>query len=396
MVSLAASNALAEPTVIVLSWDGVRYDYLDRSGLPALERMQRHGARAERLIPPFPSSTFPGHVTLATGAPVDRHGIVSNKFFDPALGPDAVFDYGADARWIDAEPLWAAAERQGVRSAVFFWVGSETDWRGRGATLRMAPFDSGVPERKKVDQILAWLDLPEAERPRLIMAYWRGADHAGHRHGPDSKDVHQALRSQDAQLGRLLAGLDSRAAWSDTTLLIVSDHGMIAVSQPLDARRLLREAGVAARVVHATALALVYLRDPSDSAARRRAIEALSAPEGVSAYPSDQLPAPLRYAHSSRLGQVVAIATPPRMFRSGARGVAERALRALGGSTGGHGYDPIAVREMSGIFVALGRGVGTGVRLPPARAIDLAPTVASLLGIEPPEHSEGSALDLTP
>ena len=334
LVSLAAGNSLAEPTVIVLSWDGVRYDYLDRGGLPALERVQRDGARAERLIPPFPSSTFPGHVTLATGAPVDRHGIVGNKFFDPALGPDAVFDYGADARWIDAEPLWIAAERQGVRSAVFFWVGSETDWRGRGATYRMAPFDSRVPERKKVDQILAWLDLPAAERPQLIMAYWRGADHAGHRHGPDSKDVRRAMGAQDAQLQRLLAGLDARAAWSDTTLVIVSDHGMISVSQPLDARRLLREAGVAARVVHASALALVYLRDPSDTAARRRATRALSAPEGVTAYASDQLPARLRYAHPSRIGQVVAITSPPRIFRSGARGVAERALRALGGSTG--------------------------------------------------------------
>jgi arylsulfatase A-like enzyme len=51
---------------------------------------------------------------------------------------------------------------------------------------------------------------------------------------------------------------------------------------------------------------------------------------------------------------------------------------------------------MNGIFVALGREVGVGARLPAAQAIDLAPTIAALLGIDPPEHSEGTALDLTP
>ncbi|TDI25069.1 MAG: alkaline phosphatase family protein, partial [Acidobacteria bacterium] len=40
----------AEPTVIVLSWDGVRHDYLDRRDFPAIGRMQRDGVRAERMI----------------------------------------------------------------------------------------------------------------------------------------------------------------------------------------------------------------------------------------------------------------------------------------------------------------------------------------------------------
>ena len=69
-----------------------------------------------------------------------------------------------------------AAERQGIRTAVFFWVGSETEWGGYGATYRKAPFDGDVPEREKVDQILTWLELPESARPRLILSWWHGAD----------------------------------------------------------------------------------------------------------------------------------------------------------------------------------------------------------------------------
>jgi len=119
-----ALRADARPVVILLSFDGVRHDYLDLDRLPAFERIAREGARAEALVPVFPSTTFPNHVSLATGAPPDVHGVVANTFLDPALG---FFDYGNDARFLDAEPLWAAAERQGVPAAVFFWVGSETD-----------------------------------------------------------------------------------------------------------------------------------------------------------------------------------------------------------------------------------------------------------------------------
>ena len=212
LATLAAAPAVdAAPTVILLSWDGVRADDLDRDDLPALARVERGGARAERLIPPFPSSTFASHATLATGTHPDRHGIVGNRFLDPArggAGDFAEFDYSDDADWFEAEPLWVAAERQGVRAAVYFWVGSETDWRGQGASLRQTPFDAKTPERAKVDQILAWLDLPAAERPQLIASYWRGSDHAGHRYGPDSERTTAELRSQDRQLARLLQGLD--------------------------------------------------------------------------------------------------------------------------------------------------------------------------------------------
>ncbi len=81
-----ATSAGAAPTVILLSWDGVRHDYPDRGQLPALARMMREGARAEKLLPVFPSSTFPGHVSLATGTYPDRHGIVDNRFIDRQRG----------------------------------------------------------------------------------------------------------------------------------------------------------------------------------------------------------------------------------------------------------------------------------------------------------------------
>ena len=383
---LFAAPVAGEPTVVLLSLDGVRYDYPERGALPAFQRMQREGARAERLVPVFPSSTFPNHVSLATGTHADRHGIVGNRFLDPDRG---FFDYSNDAGFLQAEPLWVAAERQGVPAAVFFWVGSETDWQGQGARYRKAPFDGGVPEAEKVDQILAWLDLPEGERPRLILSWWHGADGVGHDEGPDSPGILDQLKRQDAQLGRLLAGLDSRDAWVDTTLIVVSDHGMARVDEAVDPGAVLAAAGIGARVVSGSAYAHVHLSKPDQAPA---AVAALTAVEGVSAYPADAVPEALRYRVSGRTGQVVALAEPPRIFRRGLEKTWMQLRSVVGAPVGAHGYDPAAHPEMGAVFLALGRGVRAGTALPAVRTVDVAATVTSLLGIEPPRDSEGAPI----
>ncbi len=380
---LPSSTGAPDPVVILLSWDGTRHDFPERTSLPALERMASEGVRAERLVPVFPANTFPNHVALATGTYADRHGIVGNSFHDRERG---TFHYSNDASWIEAEPLWVAAERQGVRAAVFFWVGSENDWNGTGASYRKSPFDSGVPESEKVDQVLAWLDLPEPERPRLILSWWHGCDSAGHERGPDDRSVSKQLAWQDRELTRLLEGLDARKAWARTTLLVVSDHGMAAVSRGIDVKRLLAAEGIRIRIIHAGGTAYLLLRDRSQ---RERALALLSQTENVRAYASEELPPELRAYHPLRSADIVVLTRPPYGFQRAS--LVQRALRRLGRVQGGHGYAPDEP-EMGGIFYAMGRGVVPGTKLGPVRAIDVAPTVTRLLGIEPPRDSEGRAL----
>jgi predicted AlkP superfamily pyrophosphatase or phosphodiesterase len=374
--------------VILLSWDGTRWDYPDRAELPALERMTREGVRAERLIPVFPASTFPNHVALATGAHVDRHGIVANRFWDTERGR---YDYSDDASWIEAEPLWIAAERQGVRAAGFLWVGSATDWSGIGATYRVAPFDDDTPESAKVDQILAWLDLPEPERPHLVMSWWRGADSAGHRWGPDHERVARALASQDAELARLLRGLDERDAWGHTTLLVVSDHGMAAVEGAVEVLRPLEAHGIGARIVRGGGFGWVALDDP---ARLHEALEILNSVDGLSAWASADMPAQLRAYHPRRTGHVAVIPDAPLAIleRGGLLARASRAMHGLRGrASGQHGYPPDNP-DMHAVFFALGRGIPSDLSLGAVRAIDVAPTVAHLLHIDPPRDAEGEPI----
>lgn len=380
-----ALPAIAKPSVILIAMDGVRHDYPDRDALPGFARMAKDGARAESLMPVFPSTTFPAHASLSTGAHPDRHGIVNNQFVTPS---GAEFRYGAGPAALEAEPLWAAAERQGVRAATFFWPISEVDWNGVAPSFRRAPFDEELSESEKVKQLLAWLDLPEAQRPGLVMSWWHGADGAGHRYGPDAAETRAALREQDAELARLIAGIDARKRWREVTLIVVSDHGMTAPRDGIDANHLLQAAGVAGRAINASALALITLDAGEAPASAVRKL--VAADPRIRAYTRAQLPPALRFAHPN-VGDVVLLADAPLAFFDAWTqfDFLRRVSPLWGGAVGVHGYDPESSPEMRAIFFALGRGVPRSAKLGRVRALDVAATVAKLLGIAPPAQNEG-------
>ncbi len=378
-----------ESIVVVLSWDGMRNDYPDRGDYPALARMAREGARAT-LTPVYPSSTFPGHVSLATGTYPDRHGILDNHFFDRERGE---YHYASDADWLDAEPLWIAAERQGVRTATYFWVGSETDWRGQGVSYRIAPFDASRSEQAKVQQILAWLALPAAERPRLIMCYWRGPDSVGHRKGPEHEDVFARIKDQDRRLQSLLLGIDELGLWPLTTLMLVSDHGMTEVEQFVDIGAPLREAGIEARIMGGASVKHLFIANPVEI---ERAQSILRSIPGLAVTQRAELDPKLRISHPSRTGDLVVRVEPPLgLGEISPTAAALHATMAVSANWryGAHGFDP-ALSDMKAVFFAMGRGFRGGDRLGDVHQVDVAPTVARLLGIDKPRDAEGQSLRL--
>jgi predicted AlkP superfamily pyrophosphatase or phosphodiesterase len=370
-------KARGAPAVILISLDGTTPEAVRAAELPTLLDLARRGAAASRLVPVFPSNTFPNHVSLVTGVAPEVHGIVANVFLDPERG---LFRYSDDPTWIEVEPIWSIATRNGVVSAAFHWVGSEGPWRNGHGPRYWKRFDADTPETEKVDQMLAWLDLPEPlERPRLITAWFRGGDRAGHRHGPASREVHRTLRAQDRALAGLIAGLEARGAFATTTLLLVSDHGMLPVERHADLDAALRDRGVVAKVLGGGGFVPVSVRGGSGEAAR--AVSVARALD-LEAYPRREAPAELRLGHS-RFGDVAVLAPP---------GVAIARSEALRPAMrGSHGYRP-EVRGMGAIFVAFGRGARPGAELGEVRAVDVAPTVLALLGIPAPRWMEGSPI----
>jgi len=359
-------------TVIMISLDGTTPADVRGAKLPTVDALARRGAAAARLVPVFPTNTFPNHVSLVTGVVPAVHGIVNNVFLDPQRG---LFHYSSEPTWIEVEPLWAIAGRHGVVSAAYYWVGSEGPWRNGYGPRYWKAFDSGTPESEKVEQILAWLDIESPDqRPRLITSWFHGADAAGHRFGPGSSEAYAALRGQDRALARLLTGLDERGAFETTTLLLVSDHGMAPVTRSVDLKAALRAEGIEAGVFGGGGLVTVSLPEGGRDAAKVVAVaRTLGLDARLPGASSQDLP-----LANPRFGDVVVLAPAGTAISSAGR----LAMR------GAHGYLP-DLPDMGALLVAAGGGVCSGCRLSEVRTVDVAPTVLTWLGIPPPAWMEG-------
>jgi predicted AlkP superfamily pyrophosphatase or phosphodiesterase len=275
--------------------------------------------------------------------------------------------------WYAVDPLWIHALRHGARAAVFHWVGSEGT--RDGLTPEFRPWDKATPDAAKVAQILAWLR--GSDPPRLIMSYLHGCDHVGHHQGPDHPDTDRCVEATDALLGELVAGLATLP--TPPTLILTSDHGMEISQGEVNPAAALRAAGVAARVEFSGPVANVYLEDPASQAAAEAVVAGL---------PHVRLQRPDE-RHPTRTGDLVLRAREGWHFNGRlAAYAAPPGHRPLPGI---HGGDPLRP-DLGAILYLWGPGVRPGAHLPQARAHDVAPTAAHLLGLPPLPAAEGAPL----
>ena len=231
---------------MLVSLDGFRWDYAKRDNATHLLALGKQGVWApEGMLPSYPSLTFPNHFTIVTGLYPEHHGLVANSFFDPAAQARyAIADPKAvtDGSWYSGTPLWSLAESQGMRTACLFWPGSEAKIAGFRPTY-YAHFDAKTQatpavQQARIDDAVALLRLPAADRPHFITIYYSEPDHEGHEFGPDAPETRAAALKMDALVGKLKAALDATGLPID--LVVVSDHGMVEVRGRLDRPRPVR------------------------------------------------------------------------------------------------------------------------------------------------------------
>ncbi|MEJ2543008.1 MAG: alkaline phosphatase family protein, partial [Calditrichaceae bacterium] len=232
-ISLGAPDAIKDlkPTVILVSLDGYRYDYNRIYKPQNICSIAEKGVQAQWMIPVFPTKTFPNHYSIATGLYAEHHGIVGNTMYDPEF--KAVFSLGnreevQNPRWWHGEPIWVTAEKQNIKTASYYYPGSETKI-DRIQPAYWRTYDDSIPNSERVNQILAWLDLPVTERPQLITLYFSDLDDAGHEYSPDSSAIGISIAHVDSCIGQLLNGLKERKIEDQVNLMILSDHGMATV-----------------------------------------------------------------------------------------------------------------------------------------------------------------------
>jgi len=382
--SACAAQGEAPSPLILVSIDGFRADYLDRGMSPNLSALAADGVRAERMIPAFPSITFPNHYTLVTGLYPDHHGIVNNTFEDPAIAGVFKMASKEEAWWDEATPIWVTAERQGLATATMFWPGSDTAIHGV-RPQHWELFNAAVPDDARVDRLLSWLDLPPAQRPRFLTLYFNLVDTSGHIFGPDSPQVGQAIGKTDQAIGRLLAGLKARGIAAN--LIIVADHGMAATAPE---RTLVLDDVIDTAAVHVVFDDAVAGIDIPDTPAGRAARARLLAPhEHMTCWNKATIPARFHYGRNPRVPDVICAAEVGWLVETRA-GLAARHFPL----NGEHGYDNQDPR-MGALFIANGPAFRHGLVIKPFPNVDVYPLMTGMLGLKA-EANDGDLTTLEP
>lgn len=382
----AAAQATYDATVILVSIDGMRADYLDKYAPPALTQLAKDGVRARWMTSAYPTKTFPNHYTVATGLYPGNHGLVENNMWDRATGKTfGLHDRTAveDPMWWGGEPIWVTAQKQGRIAGAFFFPGTETLIQGMRPRY-YKPYDGKVPNEERVDTVLSWFDLPRADRPTMITLYFSDVDDAGHSFGPDAEQTRDALHNVDRVIERLSSGLKKRGADVSTNLILTSDHGMAGYK--------LRDAIVLDRYFDTNDSAKIFWTGEITQIFPKEGMEdriynaiRSQLPPIARIYRKADLPSRFRIPKNSRIAPLVIVPEPGTVITNKERYEKAEREGTLDQTRGAHGYDnrhPL----MRAAFIGYGPNFKTGYVSDPFESVDVYNLMSKILRLRPAKN----------
>lgn len=367
------NSSNSQPYLVVLSMDGFRWDYADRTETPNLDKIAAEGVKAERMIPSFPTKTFPNHYTLATGLYPDHHGIVLNGFYDPEEDryySTQIRETVGDGSFYGGEPIWVTAEKQGLKSANLFWVGSEADVQGIRPSI-WKKYQHHLPYADRIDTVISWLERPAQQRPHLIMWYFDQPDGDGHDFGPDSPKTLHTIHYLDSLVGVFTKKLAALPVADSINFIVTSDHGMGNISE--DRVVMLED------YLDKNRIAEIQGNNPiwtikSTEGYKNEIATALANIDHIHWWRTGQLPERLHYGTNPRTLDFVVVADSAwSVFY-------DKKSKYFGGT---HGYDN-ADKDMHTIFYATGPAFNDdGKTYPVFKNVDLYPMMCKIHGLKP-------------
>ena len=369
----------AIPYVIMVSFDGFRHDYVEKYEAKNFKRFIKNGASAEAMRPSFPSKTFPNHYSLVTGLYPGNHGLVDNNFYDRKL--DLRYSIGnrevvENPAFYGGLPLWQLVQQHGMKSASYFWVGSEAPITGDFPDYYEI-YDGNVKNEDRIEAVINWLKLPASERPNYISLYFSLVDDQGHAKGPNG--AKESVLEADRLLGTLMKRL--KKVNLPVNVIITSDHGMNEVPNTTENLISYNEIleGIDSntyRLVNSGALAHLYIDNQQNIEEIYTLLKKRE--KHFKVYRKQDFKENWHY-DNDRTGEILIVAEPDHYITSTS---SKLRMVANGGLRGEHGFDPYTTEDMGAIFYAIGPNVSRGTKLPKFDNIHVYPFVARILGID--------------
>ncbi|CAI4223005.1 unnamed protein product [Auanema sp. JU1783] len=377
-VGVCKRKGYTQPPLLIISFDGFSYKYMKKKIMKSLTYFSNCGVKAERVIPCFPSRTFPNHYAIATGLYPESHGIVDNNIYDPTIAPipQSTKNTKHDELWMGT-PIWKAYHDQtNKKTACLFWPGCAYNISGYKPE-HSPTYDKSVALDDRFELVHKWL--AEEDHPELVLAYVEQPDSAGHNQKSE-KEVDDALEELDHVLNKFLTNLHNDNLLDCINIAIVSDHGKyqhkLTVSFIILGMQLLEN--------------LVYIPDfvETESVVATSGVigrlfstnltsDELSEPftcqkvEGVRVFTRETMPVRKHHAKIPRVGDVILQGEPGTTFDIKKRGM----LAA------DHGYD-IIHDNMHTIFFARGPSFKKNFTISPFQHVEYMNLWTELLKLE--------------
>jgi predicted AlkP superfamily pyrophosphatase or phosphodiesterase len=422
----AAAEPHSDRCVVLVSVDGLANFYLDdpKADMPTLRKLAREGARAQGMVCSFPTVTWPNHTTLVTGATPAKHGVIGNNYLDRKSAtpvpfiPDPLFDKD---QIVKVPTIYDVAHRAGLVTAGIIWPASRNArtldwtvpdmfgkeaWPKYGTQIWLEELrQDGLP----VDEHGAWTGesgggvkrdwlytrmarhLFQKHPPNLLVIHLVEVDHVEHKHGPRSTEAYWSVSYADDRLRDIVEAIKLSPHADKTTLVVASDHGFFPISKDIRPNVLLKQEGLISKdKKQAYCLSqgggcMVYVLDDNhreqtiEKLRKKLAkIEGIQAVLGKEEYTKLGQPTPAEDPHAPDLWLAAKSGYSFTNSDSGDETVVPR--KTPGGT---HGYLPDQP-DMLATLVISGYGIKPGTNLGKIQSLDVAPTMARLLGVELP------------
>lgn len=231
IVPWTQSSLPKQQRVLLVSFDGFRWDYIHKFPTPTFHKVIQHGVHVEQVTNVFITKTYPNHYTMVTGLYAENHGIVANEMYDPVLNKTfsmSHMDVYNPQFWEGAYPVWITNQIQGHRSGAAMWPGTDVKIHGAFPTHYL-PYNESVSFQKRVAKLMEWFT---SEEPiNLGLLYWEQPDEMGHILGPDNPHMESVITGVDNLLSYLVRELKRAELWDTLNVIITSDHGMAQLSR---------------------------------------------------------------------------------------------------------------------------------------------------------------------
>jgi len=386
LITLSSCSKEKDPYVLLISFDGFRSDYLDWYETPNIDKFVETGVRAEGMIPVFVSKTFPNHYSIATGLFAENHGLIGNEFYDPKLQDHYTLSDRSkveDPKFYDGEPIWVTAEKQGVKSASYFWVGSEAPIGGVYPN-RWKPYDHDFSFESRIDSIVSWFSLPQDKRPKLCLLYFHEPDHTGHETGPKSNQTRNMVHAMDSLFGSLISKLELLPIASSLNVIALSDHGMAEISSEQTINlsdhtdmSLIKQEG-------SGPYSLLY---GIDQIKAKKVVEDLNNVPHIKAYLKKNIPERFHFKDHYRIKDILVLADEGWYIKDQAISSTSNAGDYIP-KGGTHGYDN-QLQSMHALFIARGPAFKNGVKSAPFENVNIYPMISYILDLKPHPDIDG-------